>query len=259
MASKKAYIILIAILLIFGLVMFVLFGVPNIKKEAMESVLIVGDNTTWVYKDQKWNNIAYLEAIEKYNWREFKVFEDNKELGNYYLWHDDKWYAFKENREALNIVGNFIAYDANYEMKLLDYEMSEVDDMTYVYQVLEENNLARDSEFSSIYKVSVDFDGDNTIEDFYLITNVFPIDFEPEENFGIAFMVKNGEIYTLYNEVGVAVGLNNCKPYYNTFIDTNNDNIYEVILSCGKYSTEGSIDRLYQFDENQFKLMVSNQ
>lgn len=259
MPNKKVYIILIVILLVFGIGMFVIFGIPNIKEESRESVLIVGDNTTWVYKDKKWTNVAYLEAINEYNWREFHVFENNNYLGDYYLWHDDKWYAFKEDREAINVVGNFLAYDANYEMKILDYVEGEVDDMTYVYQVLENNNLDKNSELSSIYKVSVDFDSDSIVEDFYIITNVFAMDFEPEENFGFAFMVKNNEVYAMYNDVGSSVGLNGCKPYYNTFIDTNDDGIYEVVLSCGRYSAEEPIDMLYQFDENQFKLMVSNQ
>ena len=259
MPSKKTYIILITIMVLFGIIMFLIFGIPNIRQENLESVLIVGDNTTWIYKDKKWFNQRYKTSKDRYSWQEFKVFEDNKELGTFYLWHDDKWYLFDKDKNAVLTSGKIIAYQSNYSMKLLEYTEDNVDDFTYVNEVLMNNNLSTSSKFSSIYKVSIDFDSDSNLEDFYIITNVFPLDFEPETSFAIAFMVKNDTIYTLYEDVSTSNGLNGCKPFYNTFIDTNIDGVYEVILSCGQYSAEEQIDMLYQFSEGEFKLLVSNQ
>ena len=101
MPSKKTYIILITIMVLFGIIMFLIFGIPNIRQENLESVLIVGDNTTWIYKDKKWFNQRYKTSKDRYSWQEFKVFEDNKELGNFYLWHDDKWYLFDKDKNAV--------------------------------------------------------------------------------------------------------------------------------------------------------------
>ena len=114
--------------------------------------------------------------------------------------------------------------------------------------------------FTSIYKVSVDYDTDGEDEDFYIISNVFPSDFEPETSFAIAFMVKNNQIYYLYNDVSKYTGsLNGCKPYYHSFIDTNYDDIYEVIVSCGRYGADDQVDMLFSWEEESFKLLISNQ
>jgi len=38
-----------------------------------------------------------------------------------------------------------------------------------------------------------------------------------------------------------------------------NDGIDEIILSCGQYSTKGTIDMLYKFVDDEFKIQISNQ
>ena len=259
MPNKKVYIILITIIVVFGIVMFLLFGVKNIQQENLESVLVVGENTTWTYQNKRWLYLRYNTSMEKLNWTKFHVLEDDKEIGSYYLWHDDKWYVFDNDNNAVQIDGNLIAYDANYEMKVLSFQEETVDDYTYVYSVLQENGLSTSSKFTSIYKVPVDFDGDSITEDLYVVSNVFPLDFEPDTSFSIAFMVKNNMIYYLYTDVSSNRGLNGCKPFYHTFIDTNYDGIYEVILSCGRYSAAEQVDMLYQFSDNNFNLLISNQ
>ena len=259
MPSKKVYIILLVILLVFGLVMFLLFGVRNIREESFASTVIVGDNTTQIYNQNKWIYLRNRTSLEKLNWKEYHVFLDNKEKGDYLLWHNDKWYTFDKDKNAVNLDGKFIAYSANYKMKVLDFIEDDVDDNTYVKQVLQENGLSTSSQFSSIYKVSLDYDSDNQDEDFYIISNAFPIDFEPDVTFSIAFMVDNNTVYTLYSNIGDNMGFNGCKPFYHSFIDTNDDNVYEIILSCGQYSVEEQIDMLYQFINGEFKLLISNQ
>ena len=260
MASRKTYIILIVIVLIFGISMFLIFGLNNIKKDKYQSVIILGDNTTWVFNDKKWINLRNRTSIDKLNWKKYNVFQDNKEIGDYYLWHDDKWYAFDDKREAVVIDGTLLAYSANYKMDILDFNDTDVLDDTYINEVLKENNISTSSKFTSKYKVSIDFDNDGEEEDFYIISNAFPLDFESDYSFSIAFMVKNNTIYTLYNDVStISSGLNACKPFYQAFIDTNNDNVHEVILSCGKFSADEQIDMLYQFINGEFKILISNQ
>lgn len=259
MPSKKIYIVLLFIVLVFGIVMFILFGIPNIRQESLEAALIVGDNTTWIYKEKKWLFMRSNTSMEQFDWTLFRVVEDNKELGDYYLWHDDKWYVFDENKKAIKLDGKMIAYQANYDMDVADFQEVSIDDYTYVNQVLQENNISTSSRFTSAYKVLLDFDHDSRDEEFYIISNAFPLDFDPDEIFSIAFMVKDDQIYTFYNDISYYQGLNGCKPYYHTFVDTNSDGIYEVILSCGKYSASEQVDMLFQFVDNNFKLLISNQ
>ena len=58
MVKKKVYIILIAILVAFLVVMFAVFGTKNIKEEKVSEVLIVGDETVWKLSEKKWHNIT---------------------------------------------------------------------------------------------------------------------------------------------------------------------------------------------------------
>lgn len=259
MPNKKIYIALFVFMIVFGIIMFVLWGIPNIRQNNLEATLVVGDHTTWVYQDKKWLFMRSNTSMEQYNWSMFHVLEDNKELGDYYLWHDDKWYVFDQNKKAVNLSGKMIAYLSDYEMKVDDFQEVNIDDYTYVHKVLEENRISTNSQFTSAYKVLLDFDHDSREEEFYIISNAFPLDFDPNMIFSIAFMVKDDQIYTFYNDISYYEGLNGCKPYYHTFIDTNSDGIDEVILSCGKYGADEQTDMLFQFVDDNFKLLISNQ
>ena len=259
MKENKIYIILLLIIVVFGLIMFLLFGLDNIKQDSYQAVVIVGEETTWAYNDRNWINLSTKQAKEKLNWETFKVYEGAKEKGDYYLWHDDKWYVFDKEKNAVNMEENFIATQSNYEISIKEFKEEEVGEMKYINEVLKENNLSTSSKFTSIYKVNFDFDKDNQEEEFYIITNAFPFDFDPDKIFSIAFMVKSDIIYPIYTDISLNKGLNGCKPYYNTFLDVDNDNTYELILSCGKYSTTGRTDMLYKFKENNFKILISNQ
>ena len=107
--------------------------------------------------------------------------------------------------------------------------------------------------------VSFDFDNDGKDEDFYVISNVFPLDFEPEMSFSIVFMVKDNNIYYIYNDVSKNNFTNGCKPFFTSFLDADNDGTYEFILSCGRYSISEQIDMLYKYSDDEFKILISNQ
>lgn len=261
MTNKKTYIILSLILIVFFVIMFLIFGINNIKKSNYDTTIIVGNDTVWNYSKKRWINYTTKSSYEKLNWKEYNIYLNNKEYGKYFLWHDDKWYAFDKKKNAININGNMLAYKANFKMKFLNFEQEEINDMTYVNYVLEENNLSLSSKFTSSYKVSFDFDNDGANEEFFVISNVFATDFNPTDLFSLVFMVKNNKVYYLYRDIQKNNSLNGCKPYIYSVLDTNNDKSYEIILSCARYSVSESIDMLYEFDkaEDAFKIVISNQ
>ena len=261
MASKKIYIVLLIIIAVFFAVMFLTFGVENIKQDNYSSTIIVGDSTVWSYKNKKWSNLRSNTSIEKLNWNKFQVYSNNEKIGVYSLWHDDKWYIFDDNKNAVKIDGNLLAISSNFDVNVLPFNVENIStqDMQYVYYVLQENNLKADNKFTSLGNVNIDFDNDGKIENFYVISNVFAMDFTPKMLFSIVFMVKDNNIYYIYNDISENRSYNGCKPYFNSFFDTNNDGIYEFILSCGKFSSNEQIDMLYTFKENAFKIAISNQ
>ena len=152
-----------------------------------------------------------------------------------------------------------LAYKSNYKIDVLDFSYENIKADSYVNQVLSDNNISLSSSFTSLNKTSVDFDNDGYVEDFYLVSNAFPLDFDPEYIFSIAFMVKDKKIYYLYNDISKNTSFNGCKPYYNSFMDVNNDGVYEIILSCGKYSASEQVDMLYNYTDKGFKIIISNQ
>ena len=259
MRGKNTYITLIVIIAIFFVFMFFVFGLPNIKKDNYSTTIIVSDEAIWNYQKKKWKNISSSSSIQKLNWKKYKVFVNNSELGNYYLWKDDKWYAFDDNRSAVIINGDLLAYQSNFDLKVYSFMEEKITDRTYVDQVLSENQLSINSKFTSSSMISFDFDFDGISENFYFISNAFPNDFIPDHIFSLVFMEKNGEIYPIYTDVSSNQGFNGCKPYFRSFLDVNDDNISEFILSCSRYSTAGVVDMLYEFQDGEFKIIISNQ
>lgn len=258
MSKNKTYIILIAIIFIFFIIMFALFGVDNIRKERYETTLIVGDNTIWTYQKKKWFNFSNSNSTEDFDWKKYKVFSNNEKVGDYLLWHSDKWYAFDNKKNAVNIDGNLFAYRSNHKISIYKFTEKSIDDYTVVNEVLKNNDLEVTNNFTSSYMVSFDYDGDGEEEDFYLVTNVFPTGFNPDKIFALVFMVDGEEIYPIYTDIGNK-GYDGCKPYFNTFLDLDNDKNYEFILSCSKYSVSGSIDMLYKFVDKEFKIVISSE
>ena len=202
MVNKRVYIVLFVILIVFFVIMFAVFGTKNIKEEKVSEVLIVGDSTVWKYSNKKWYNITYKSSFQQLSWKKYKVFSNNEELGTYYLWYSDKWYAFDENKEAVRVEGDLFAYSSKFDLKVKNVDMENVDDFEHVNYVLESNDISTSSKFTSIYKMDFDFDNDSNVETFYLISNAFPLDFEPEKSFSIAFMVKDNTIYYIYKDLG---------------------------------------------------------
>ena len=259
MNKNKIYIVLIVSVFVFFIVMFALFGVDNLRKNSYNTTLIVGDNTVWVNKKNNWFNITGGSSLSDLNWDKYNVYINNEKLGDYLLWHNDKWYAFDDKKNAIDLDGGLFAYKANHKVSVYKFIEEEITDTDVVKQVLSENNLDENSKFTVSYKVSFDYDNDKEIEDFYLISNVFPSDFDPEYIFSIVFMVDEDNIYPIYTDISKNTYFNGCKPYFTSFLDVDSDKRYELILSCSRYSVSDSIDMLYQFSDDQFKILVSSQ
>lgn len=259
--GKKIYIILLILLVIFFIIMFSLFGVDEVTQQSYSATIILGDNNTvWRYDNKNWSYLSSPASLQNLSWAKYSVFDNNEYIGDYLLWNDDdRWYAFDDDKNAVQVDGKLLGVSANYDLKVGNFQEQSVDDKTFVDKVLEENDLSVSSEFTSLYKINFDFDGDSQEEEFYIMSNVFPMEFNPSKLFSIAFMVKNNQIYYIYNNIVSNKSYNSCKPFYNSFIDTNNDGVFEVVLSCGKYSNLGQTDMLYGFNDNSFKMLISNE
>ena len=257
---SSRYKVITIILVVYLVVFFLIYGLSNMKNGQRKLTLLVGDNTVWDYSNKSWLNITREETLDSLNWQEYKVFLDNKYFGEYSMWYDDnKWYAFNSNKTAVKMEGELIAYKANYDLKIKEFETKENNNNTYVHQILKDNNLSTSSQMTVNNVVNFDIDADGVEEQFYVISNAFASDFYPDTIFSIVFMVKEQKIYSMYTNIEKANYGNGCKPYIRTFLDINDDDKHELILTCAKYSVQEPEDMLFQLNKEKFDLLISNQ
>ncbi len=265
---KGVYITLILILIIFLGAMYFLFAKDNMSQDRYSTTFIIGDSTVWNYSSRHWSTLQNYKNISEINWKKFTVYEDNKKLGNYLVWKDDKWYFFTENREAvITNGGKILAYNSNHPIKIVDYKEEQItnSDKDVIDFVLSDHDLSTSSKFTVSSKTTLDLDNDGEEETIYCLSNAFATEFVPDNAFSFVVVKDGDNINYLYESVTNNTGTNSCKPFINYIIDVNNDKKYEIIISCGKYSIEDQLDMLYQLTVNpetnitSYKIAISNQ
>ena len=258
MRDRKLYIILISIFVLFFIVMFLLFGLGEVRRGNQDLTLMVGHHTVWRYHNKKWSNLSNNLSYQNLDWKKYHIFSNQEYIGEHLLWYNDRWYAFDDDRNAIDLNGDFLAYSGNYEPTFYSFMEEDIQDYSSVQEVLREASLPEDSEFSTAYHVLMDFDHDGVDEDFYVISNVF-LDEYVETTFSIVYMIDQDKLYMIYEDISKNQSFNGCKPFFTSFLDVNQDNTYEFILSCGRYSVSEQIDMLYQYKNNAFKILISSE
>lgn len=258
MIKKRTYIILLIILISFFLIMFIALGINNIRSEQQETTIIIGNQTIWNYKKRKWTTISNNSQIEKLNWKKYNIYLNNEKAGDYYLWHSDKWYTFDNQKKAINLDGDILAIKSDNNIKVYPLIEEEITDFTLVNKILEENQITDNQELTTKYRISIDFDNDGSKEYFYVISNIFPEKSNPDSIFSIVFMEKDNKTYMIYKDITSNKSFNSCKPYFTGFLDVNNDNKAEFILSCASYSVSKTTNSLYSFTKDEFKILISS-
>ena len=86
MIKKRTYIILILIMVIFFGLTYIFLGSDNLKRRKYESTILVGNNSTFVYQNQKWSRLYNDNSeFKNLNWKEFDVYSGGEKLGEYLL------------------------------------------------------------------------------------------------------------------------------------------------------------------------------
>lgn len=257
--GKRKYIIIIIVLIVYCIGMYYAFGVKETKERNATTTILVGNSAIWNYSSRQWMNLTSQNMLSSLNWQEFTIYINNEYFGNYLVWRDDKWYLFNKDRQAISYQGDLFAYKAGFDMQILSFSKKEITDYTYVNKVLSEYQINENTQYTLANMASFDFDQDGLDEDFYMVSNVFADDFFPDKYFSFVFMVKNEEIYMLYEDIDTNNGVNGCKPSISAVADVDNDDDYELIVECVKYSAQIPVTMLYEFEENAFKITISNQ
>lgn len=256
--GRKKYIIILIILVIYFVVLFMMF---YNKKEKTISIVVDNYALFNYTKKDKWKNIPLNnDKLDLYNWQNYNVYIDKSFNGNKYLWFNDKWYIFNKDKSPINYYGSLFAIhtDFDYSLEPINFEEQNINNYSYVYDVLKDNNIKIDNNYTVNSYLLLDIDNDGTEEEFYTISNSLPIDFTASKYYSFVFMVKNNKVYYLYKDTYDEM-FDACKPYISGILDVDNDKNYEIIVNCGKYSNKGANVNLYKFNKKVFEKVVSNE
>ena len=258
MKDNKIYIGLIGLILLFFIIAFFLLLFPNINKDKLKITIIVDNNAIFQYENQKWT--LTNNEDNSYNWKDFNLYLNGQRFGNYYLWKNEgKWQAFDADRNPISLEGDLLAVRSNKNINIYPFSESKIEDTIYIANVLKQHNISLSSKLTSSSLIKLDFDNDGIVEDFYAISNAFSLNDSPSTVFSFAFMVKNNSIYMIFEDVRENNYYDACKPYYSGFIDINQDNHSEILLNCGRYSIENPLIEIFQFVNNKFETVISNE
>lgn len=254
----KRYIILIIFIIAFGFSIYFFIGRDSIAAQKVQTTILLNPDTIFEYNNKNWIKVN-SGHISDYNWKEFDVFLDSTYKGKKLVWHDDQWYIFEKNKSAINYTENFIGIKANYEINVYKFEVENDTSKDYAYELLSDYNLPLSSELTVNDKINVDLDNDGEEEEIYMISNAFPIESEPDTIFSNVFMIKNKQKYSILEQHEQGDVYSGCLPNINSIIDVDNDNNYEIVLTCSRFSAQDPINTIYKFDKTKFNKVISNE
>lgn len=261
MNKKTRYIVLLVVLLVYFLALFLVFGKDNLKREKEETVIIIGNNTIWKKEKQRWSSINYLSDKKALGWQLYTTYVDNKKIGKYYLWNDNtEWFLFDKKKNAYNYQGDLLAYRSNYKIPIKSFTTEETTDYTYLQKLLSDNKLSNTGNPTINTVTKIDIDSDGIEEKFYVFSNVFSDEETlPQNSYSFVFMEKEDKIYMMYSFTGAFVGTSGCQPFIHYIMDTDEDNNYEIVLTCSQYDELPPINTLYRFKKDKFIKIISNE
>ena len=261
MKKKTRYIVLLVMLLAYFAVLFLVYGKDHLKKEKEETVIIIGNNTIWKKEKQKWRTLKSVSDKKDLGWKLYDTYIDSKKIGKYYLWNDNtEWYLFDKKKSAYNYQGELLAYRANYKIPVKSFTTEAVTDYTYLDKLLSDNNLSNTGNPTVSNSIKVDIDNDGIDEKFYVFSNIFSVDeILPENSYSFVLLEKESKTYMMYSYTDEFVGLSGCQPFINYLIDIDEDDNYEIVLTCSQYDELPPINTLYKFDKNKFIEIIDNQ
>lgn len=259
MKNNKVYIILIAILLMFAVCMYLFIGRDSIEKRKQKITIITQDSTIFKLSKGNWSSVKEEAELKSYDWKSFSVYLDNEYKGEYYLYNDNKWLLFDLNKKAVTSTENLLAFEANFNLKVKTFNTLDNNNFYYVSQVLNKYGFSNNEPLTVNTVTNIDIDNDGIDEDIYVISNAFSMDYEPEITFSYVFMIKDNQIYMMYEYSDQNNLDNGLKPYIHSILDADNDGEYEILLTCARYSTQEPINILYKFEDKAFKTLISNQ
>jgi hypothetical protein len=257
MEGKKKYIILLAILLIYGIIVFVFFSGNIKKKNSGASYIIVGPSTRWKFEEGKFLRV---NDSKEYNSMDFKVYDQDKYLGKYNVVFMEKMYLFDGQKNSIKYNGNIFAINGNLKADIIRFKQEEINKRDYkiLEELLKNEKIEEDISKITLTKVMIDIDGDGTKETIYTASNAFDETVQTSLSY-IYLIRKNKAEILISKKMSVERMLSdNCVPFINHIIDIDRDKNYEFIIGCEGFSMSGTQNILIDNYKNNYNILISN-
>lgn len=249
---QKKYIVIISIFVIYMLTMVLIFGTRK-APIATNTYLIIGENTRWFYDKDGWHNLEIQD--ETFDSKEFKVYKDQVYQGDYYLQnYNDTWYFFDEDNNSYDLYGQLFAYASEDDINVIKYDVKTVE-LSEINELLENYNIVinDETELSELQKISIDFDGDDELENIYSISNLMAENMKGEE-FSLVLYVDGNK----KNEIIKKMGNTKYTHRVSNIIDFNNDQSYEIIIEQQMpMNPSKGCHSMYQLKNKKYELLKS--
>lgn len=247
---KKLYITIFVLLGIYFVVMFIFVIYPAMKDGKRETYVIVNNDAKWKYEDRKWQDISIGEK-KLYNWQKFDIYQNQKELGNYFLLDSNGWHIYDDERNPVKKDGvSLFAIRSNQDYEFAFYDTVDVDqeNIGYVEEVLNEHNITT-RDFTVCEMFSYDLDQDGEEEKVFTVSNMFITEYTtvPRNIFNFIFVVDSGKIIPVLEEVDTYDKMyHHCSASVAYVVDLDGNGTFELITSCSYYSNQGTCIELYE-------------
>lgn len=264
--TKIIYITIIVILLLFFFI-FAYFNRDKIlsrkNNEKKYEIVLIARNVIFKMNNNHWNVVKNSDNIRKnINWQPFKIYIDYDYFGEYNLVKSDGWYAFDNNRKPINMdSGNksFFAYKSEQIIDVKNIDNSENNQFSETSNLLNDYNININKTPLINERVNIDLNDDGVDETIYNIANIFNEDY-PDKNFTL-FLVKRGDkLYRLYRASEEVDATNICFSSINSILDIDNDNEYEIIMSCTNTGLDSIKTILYKYnsEKDDYEIVISD-
>lgn len=254
--TKKKNIILISGLILFCLLYIILFYFLSGSSHATEGYLVVSDLGGY-YCRAKSCSYKTVEEMDLEN-RLIHVYQQNKDLGTYYLQYANRWNFF-QNNSWKNLYGDFFGVDDSLNGEVLEYRYETMNsyDLSNLNEVLLQHQISLYHHLNTDRVLILDLDQNGVEDRIYALSNQ-----TEEENetiyFSTLFVELNGTIQEVYFHKSEESYQN---PYYTVFsiFRLDEEKQTRIILNKGFYDQTGEPSILMlQLDGKKMKEVVSD-
>lgn len=251
---EKKYVKIISVMVVISFIFFITVGIGLLKNKKNYDYMVINERLIISKKSNRW--AVKKKNMNNYSWNFYNVYLNHEYFGNEYLFFNDQIYLFDKDKNALNYTGDFIAFNKD-EYKDINIKTINSKETEILEKILSKNGLSIKQSFTSNYYIDIDIDNDSQMEQFYVVSNRFPIEnINTNKYFGFIYFVDNNKASIIYDDIqNTNNGFSGCKPYIRNIVSYKS--VYYIITECSTYSDGVKTIAIYEYKNGKFDKKIS--